>query len=145
MLIQEETGKSALRKLHFVVGIVGSVVFLATGLYMRLVLDGLRGVEPLPRMLFRSAHIYLLLSSLINLALGLYLSRWSTRGRRLLQMTASVFVLSAPPLMLTAFFVEPALASFERPFAGPGIYSLFAGMLLHLIASLQDRKQMAST
>ena len=131
--------------MHLAVGIVGIVVFLGTGQYMRQVLDGLRGVEALPRMMFRSAHIYLLLSSLINLALGLYLIRSSTRGRRLLQMTASIFVLSAPPLMLTAFFVEPGLASFERPFAGPGIYSLFAGMLLHLIVSLQDRKQTVST
>jgi len=56
-------------------------------------------------------------------------------------MAASTLVLFALPLMLTAFFVEPGLESFERPFAGPGIYSLFAGMLLHLIASLRDRRQ----
>ncbi len=132
-----ETRKSVLRKLHLIVGIVGIVVFLGTGQYMRLVYDGLRGVEPLPRMLFRSAHIYLLLSSLINVALGLYLSRSSTRGRKILQTIASTFILFSPPLMLTAFFVEPGLASFHRPFAGPGIYALFSGMLLHLIAGFR--------
>jgi len=67
----------------------------------------------------------------------------STRGRKLLQMAASIFILFASPLMLTAFFIEPGLASFERPFADPRIYSLFAGMLLHLIASVRERKQTA--
>lgn len=104
---------------------------------MRVAQHGLQGMDALPRMLFRSAHIYLLLASLINLALGLSPARSYTK----LQILGSILILIAPALMLTAFFVEPGLESFERPFAGPGIYSLFAGMLLHLTAYLRDSFQ----
>jgi len=97
-------------------------------------MHGLEGLDPLPRMMFRSAHIYLLLASLINLALGL--SKQQGQGK--LQNIASVLILIAPALMLTAFFLEPGLESFERPFAGPGIYALFAGMLLNFIAYIRS-------
>ena len=61
-----------LRRIHLVVGLAGVVLFLGTGQYMDRVHDHLRGMEDVRRMLFRSAHIYLLWSSLLNLALGLY-------------------------------------------------------------------------
>ena len=126
-----------MKKLHLLVGIVGTIVFLATGMYMRIRLNGLTGMEDLPRMMFRSSHIYLLLTSLINLSIGLYQSSVASWSR--LQWTGSILVLIAPLLMLIAFFNEPALHSFERPFAGPGVYAVFAGMALHFIAALKNR------
>ena len=126
-----------MKKLHLLVGIVGTIVFLATGMYMRIRLNGLTGMEDLPRMMFRSSHIYLLLTSLINLSIGLYQSSVTSWSR--LQWTGSILVLIAPLLMLIAFFNEPALHSLERPFAGPGVYAVFAGMALHFIAGLKNR------
>src|SRR5215510_1788867 len=110
----------SLKKAHFVVGAVGVIVFLGTGLYMMLVYHGLKGIAPLPRMLFRSAHIYILLTSLINLALGFNFPVGNGQERRTIRVIASILILIAPILMTTAFFVEPGLASFERPLAGPG-------------------------
>jgi len=134
MEVQEDVQQSPFIKIHRLVGVTGIFVFLGTGLFMRIAKHGLQGLEPLPRMMFRSAHIYLLLSCLINLALGLSQRRSSTK----LQNIASILILIAPVLFLTAFFVEPGLETFERPFAGPGIYALFAGMLLNLIAHLRS-------
>lgn len=62
-----------MRPLHLVVGLVGVVGFIATGQYMDLAHDHLRGMDDARRLLFRSTHIYLLFGALVNLALGLYL------------------------------------------------------------------------
>ena len=136
MNVTGQIQESLLVKAHRMVGVVGILVFIGTGLYMRIAKHGLQGLEPLPRMMFRSAHIYLLLSSLINLAIGVSFNRLRTK----VQNIASVLILIAPPLMLTAFFVEPGLNSFERPFAGPAIYALFAGMLLYFIDYSRERR-----
>lgn len=129
----EVKSQNLVRRIHFVVGLVFVFVFIGTGMYMRLVVHGLRGVDPLPRMLFRSAHIYILLTSLINLALGLCLPDPPAGGSKL-RNAGSTLILLSPALMTLAFFVEPGLAGFERPFAGPGVYAVFAGMILHFIA-----------
>jgi uncharacterized protein involved in cysteine biosynthesis len=134
MEISQTIRPSWFTKIHRIVGVTGILAFLGTGLFMRIAKHGLEGLDPLPRMMFRSAHIYLLLASLINLALGLSPSHRQTK----LQNIASILILIAPALMLTAFFVEPGLESFERPFAGPGIYALFAGMLLNFIAYIRS-------
>jgi len=51
-----------MRRLHLIVGLGGVVAFLLTGQYMDRVHDHLRDMDPTPRLLFRSTHIYLLLS-----------------------------------------------------------------------------------
>lgn len=121
-----------LRRTHLAVGLLAIVVFIGTGQYMDRVHDHLHGMPDVRRMLFRSAHIYLLLSGLLNLALGLYLAGSSRPVGRLLQAIGSVFVLAGPALLLLAFVYEPWLTDLERPFARPALYGALAGMLLHL-------------
>jgi hypothetical protein len=122
------------RRLHLVVGLLGVVVFLATGQYMDRVHDHLRGMDDARRLLFRSTHIYLLLASLLNLALGLYLTPTSAGWRRGLQMLGSGLVLAAPFLALAGFCTEPWLSDLERPYSRPAAYACLAGVLLHLLA-----------
>jgi hypothetical protein len=64
-----------MRRLHLVTGLVSVAAFLASGLYMHLRYDHLRGMDDVLRLLFRSTHIYLLFAALLNLALGLYMTR----------------------------------------------------------------------
>lgn len=123
-----------MRRLHLVVGLVGVVTFLLTGQYMDRVHDHLHGMEPTPRLLFRSTHIYLLLASLINLSLGLYLT--PSRGwRTWLRHTGSVLVLVGPVLLIIGFFVEPWLTELARPYSRPALYGALAGMLLHAVSA----------
>ncbi len=123
-----------MRRLHLVVGLVGVVAFLLTGQYMDRAHDHLHGMDPTPRLLFRSTHIYLLLASLINFALGLYLS--PTSGWRVwLRHAGSLLVLIAPPLLLIGFFVEPWLTELARPFSRPALYGALAGMILHAVSA----------
>jgi hypothetical protein len=123
---------TALRRLHLIVGLAALIGFLLTGQYMDLRHAHLVGMADAPRMLHRSAHIYLLLAALLNLALGLYLRLESVPWRRGLQVAGSVLILATPFLFAIAFFREPWLADLVRPWARPGIYLSLAGGLMHL-------------
>ena len=82
-----------LRRLHLAIGIAGLIAFIFTGQYMDRALDHLAGMRDLPRMLYRSAHIYLLFSALLNLVLGFYLVETAGRSRRWLRRAGSMAVL----------------------------------------------------
>lgn len=129
-----------MRWLHLVVGIVGVVGFLATGQYMDKVHDHLRGMEYVQRLLFRSTHINLLLVSLLNLALGLYLKP-ALRWRYWVRSVGSVVLIAAPILAAVAFFTEPWLSDLDRPYTRLLAYGCLAGMLLHLVCLSSTKDQ----
>ena len=72
----------SLRKLHFAMGLAGVVAFLATGLYMNAGFPDLYGANEVLRYLYRSNHVYILLASLINVALGVHLKAAAAGWRR---------------------------------------------------------------
>ncbi len=120
-----------LRKMHLVIGIAGLMVFVLQGQYMDLVHDHLAGMADGPRMLYRSSHIYLLLVSLLNVALGVYLNQDNDVIHRWIQALVSTVVLLAPIGLLAGFFLEPRLEEFARPYTRPALYALFGtGVLL---------------
>ncbi len=61
-----------LRKLHFVVGLAGVVAFVVTGPTCAGFPD-LYATNEVLRYLYRSNHVYVLLASLVNVALGVHL------------------------------------------------------------------------
>ena len=122
------------RRLHLAVGAAALVAFVLTGQYMDRVHAHLDGMADAPRMLYRSAHIYLLFASLINLLLGVYLRAAGDAVGRLLQLAGSVALLATPVLFAIAFFTEPALDELVRPWARPAIYLSLAGTLAHVVA-----------
>jgi hypothetical protein len=116
-----------MRRLHLIVGLLGIVAFLLTGQYMDRVHAHLDGMADGPRMIYRSAHIYLLFASLLNVFLGGYFRSAAQRNGRILQWMASAAILVLPVLFLLAFFREPSVPDLVRPWARPAIYlSLFA-------------------
>lgn len=129
-----------MRRSHLIVGYAGVIVFILSGQYMDRWLGHLAGMADLPRMLYRSGHIYLLMASLLNLALGLYLSEADGGWRRIVQRVGSVLVVVAPILFLVGFTQESARTDFERPWAGPAIHGLFGGVLLMAIAGSGRRR-----
>jgi hypothetical protein len=124
-----------MRRLHLAVGSLALLGFVLTGQYMDRVHAHLEGMPDGPRLLYRSAHIYLLFAALLNLLLGAYLRPAAQRGVRLLQGAASVTLLVLPVLFAVAFFREPALAELERPWARPAIYLSLAAVLAHVVAA----------
>jgi hypothetical protein len=133
-----------MRRLHLGVGLLGVVAFLATGQYMDRAQDHLRGMEDAQRLLFRSTHIYLLLTSLLNLNLGLYLTASLPGWRRWLQRLGSGLVLLAPVCAAVAFFIEPWLSGLERPYSQLTAFASFVGVLLHALGRLSWRQTSSS-
>ena len=124
-----------MRRLHLVVGSAAAVAFLLTGQYMDRWLAHLEGMADLPRMLYRSAHIYLLFSALLNLVLGLYLVDQRAAVARGVGRVGSALILIAPVLLLAAFALESPRSDLERPYARLAIYGSGAGVVLHVVAA----------
>lgn len=129
-----------MKRVHLVIGVAGVIAFILTGQYMDRWLSHLSGMADLPRMLYRSAHIYLLLGSLLNLALGLHLVDKFPGWRRWVSRSGSVLIAAAPLLFLIAFAREPHRDDFHRPFARPAIYLTFLGVILHTISQVGARQ-----
>lgn len=124
-----------LARVHLAIGLMGLVMFLATGQYMDISLDHLRGMADAPRALYRSGHIYILLTSLMHLLLGAYVApRRGAWGRRT-QYLASAALTVALGLFIYGFWVETPLAQIERPMTRLAIELALAGTLLHCVVA----------
>jgi hypothetical protein len=128
-----------LRRFHRLVGLLGLGAFLATGIYMLKGFPALHAGNDAIRFQYRANHVYVLLASLVNVALGLFpaglaevavLRRW----RVVLQEIGAAMTLVAPALLVFAFFVEPDRGSPQRILTTGGIALLLGGILLQLPA-----------
>jgi len=127
------------RRVHFWYGVAGVVIFLLTGQYMHFAYDHLRDMPDAPRMLFRSAHIYFLFASILNIFVGVYFEPASGKVWPRVQSVVSTLVLVAPVLLLIGFFREPFLSQLNRPFTSLGIEGLFAAAVLMVALGLRRR------
>jgi hypothetical protein len=124
-----------LKSVHLLVGIFGIVVFVLTGQYMSILLRGMMDMPDGPRLLYRTSHLYLMWSSLVNLLVGYYFVAANTKVARIMQCFASALLLAGPPLILAGFFLESPVNNLDRPFCGWANYFALAGVILHVFAS----------
>ena len=125
-----------LRILHLVIGVIAFYLFGRSGLFMDQELDHLVGMPDGARALYRSGHIYLLFTALLNLALGIYLTRSPSLLGRLAQYVGSAFLLAALYLFVQGFYVETPLAEIERPKIRTAIYFSLNGIGWHGVGAL---------
>jgi heme A synthase len=118
-------------KLHRLVGLLAVAVFILTGVFMMWSFPDLYQGSEVVRYMYRTNHVYILLSGLVNVALGTYLLMSEAARKRLLQYIGSGFALVAPAVLVIAFFAEPPQASPMKPLTGAGIFSLLIGTLCH--------------
>src|SRR6266850_7717396 len=124
-----------MRKVHLIFGVLAAIAFLLTGQYMDKYYNHMVGVPDGPRLLYRTRHIFILLSGLVNLAIAAYFTYRRQPLQRTLQVLGSLLVLSAPVLFLVAFFYEPKLSNLRTPLSHWGTYAIVTGTLLHLLSS----------
>ena len=127
------------RTVHLLIGTAGLIAFLLTGQYMRWVHNGLQGMSDGPRLFLRSAHIYLLWSSLLNVVLGCYLIRLQPGWLRHTQSFASLAIAVGPLLLCTSFFLEPHNSNLLRPIGQLAIFLAFGAVLVHAIITVVSR------
>ena len=124
-----------MKRFHLIFGIVVVVVFLLTGQYMEYV--GNRQLPDVTRMLYRSRHIYLLLTGLVNLVIGTYFVFRARGWRRTLQIAGSLLIVLSTGLLLVGFFTEPRRGPDQTMLAPLGIYAVALGTLLHVLSGLK--------
>ena len=97
----------------------------------------LHGMPDGPRLLYRTRHIFILLSGLLNLGIGAYFTDRIQTWRRTLQLLGSLFIFTASVLFLIAFFYEPHLRDLHTPLSHWGTYTIATGSVLHVISGLR--------
>jgi hypothetical protein len=112
---------------HWLVGLLTLLIFPLTGQYMRHI-AGVSHLDTIPRLIFRSRHLFLLLAGVANIALSN--SQPFHRAQRL----ASVLILVAPFFLIAAFFIDPARGLHSSTVFRLGMYSFWiAGILLAIV------------
>ena len=121
-----------MRKLHLFVGLAGLAAFLGTGIYLASAApEHYRRAEAL-RFIYRANHVYVLLSSLVNLVLGIYLVPLAAGWRSLSSKIGSYLLLASPLILLLAFVLETSKVTPERPVTTVGVVLLLLGTLAQL-------------
>lgn len=93
------------------------------------------------RLLMRSRHIYILLSSLVHLSLGIYLRLRPHPVQKALQITGSAVLTAASILLVYAFAVETYQLHGYSNFSRYGLYLSLAGVGLHLFGGFELRRR----
>jgi hypothetical protein len=127
-----------MKRFHIVFGLVVLIVFLLTGQYMDRFHNHLEFMADGPRMLYRSRHIFILMSGLVHLGIGTYFSSRSTATRRALQIIGSVLIIIATVIFTIAFFYEPRLEGLQNRLTLPGTIMIAVGTLLHLFSGVRQ-------
>lgn len=127
-----------MKRFHLIFGLIVLVVFLLTGQYMDRYHQHLMYTPDGPRMLYRTRHIFILMSGLLHLGLGAYFSYRVQTWRRALQILGSVLITIAPVLFTIGFFSEPKLEGLHAPLSKIGVIIMAVGALLHVVSGARE-------
>jgi peptidoglycan/LPS O-acetylase OafA/YrhL len=130
---------------HLAFGALLILAFLLTGQFMDRFHNHLEGMPDGPRMLYRTRHIFILLSGLLNLGVGTYLRTRRGLRRRACQWCGSALIMAASALFVAAFFYEPGLKDLETPLSHWGTYAIVAGVALHIISGVGEEGDAAAS
>ena len=129
-----------MKKVHLIFGVLVVLVFLLTGQYMDKFYNHMHGVADGPRLLYRTRHIFILLSGLLHLGIGAYFTYQTEPWRRAIQLLGSLLIFAASFLYLVAFFYEPNLNNnLHTPLSHWGTYAIAAGAVLHVVSGAKAR------
>jgi hypothetical protein len=114
------------RRAHWIVGTATLVVFLVTGAYMRWIrVPPVPQLDDVTRAVYRSRHLFILLSAVLNLALAL-----APSAKQRTRQIVSGLALVAPVLFLAAFVIEPSQGIHGAPFSHIALYLLFTAAVI---------------
>ena len=122
--------------INLVTGIAVVIIFLLTGQYLEYTFNEEVERNFGFRMMRNSRHIYILLSGLINAAIGIYLTTSRIFIVFVLQVVATLFTVSASVLFILGFFTEVYGTFAPTPKIHWGTYLLLAGIFLHFIGKI---------
>jgi hypothetical protein len=113
-------------------GLIGLATFLGTGLYMARHFPAAYASGEEIRYMYRANHVYLLLASLVNVALGCYWPGARPGWRGKVALAGGWLLFAALALLLFAFFFEPPRGSPERGMTFLGVLLTLLGVAAQL-------------
>jgi hypothetical protein len=122
---------------HLIFGLLLFAVFTITGQYMRADFPDKVEMDQTLRILMRSRHIYILLSSLIHISLGVYVQLRPRLAQKILQLSGSAVLVFSSVLLFWAFVVETYYLQGYSSYSRNGLYLSLAGVVLHLLGGLE--------
>ena len=137
--LQSERKLTLICRLHYCMGLAALAAFLATGLYMFVSFDHLHDLDAPKRLLFRSSHVYLLFTALLNLVVAGRSAPRPSGWRAWLSRMGSALLLTAPVLCFLAFCCEPWLTDLARPYALSAVISSLGGVIAHVTSCVTGR------
>lgn len=112
---------------HWLVGLVALIAFPLTGQYMRHI-AAVPHLDSVPRLVFRSRHLMILLAGVANIALS------NSQPFHRAQRVASVLIMVAPGFLIAAFFIDPARGLHSSGIFRLGMYCMWiAGVILAIV------------
>ena len=127
-----------MKKVHLIFGMAVVIAFLLTGQYMDKHYNHMVGVPDAPRLLYRTRHIFILFSGLLNLGIGAYFTYRTETWQRAIQLVGSLLIFTASFLFVIGFFYEPNLSNLRTPLSHYGAYAIAAGAVLHVISGVKS-------
>jgi hypothetical protein len=122
---------------HLIFGLLLFWAFTVTGQYMRADFPDKSEIDQSLRILMRSRHIYILLSSLIHIVLGVYLQLRPNIVQRIFQCLGSTLLVISSGLLVWAFIAETYETREYTNISRWGLYAALAGVIAHLIGGLR--------
>ena len=129
-----------MRLFHLTFGVMIILTFLLTGQYMDIYLNHMVGVPDGLRLLYRTRHIFILFSGLLNLGLASYLVARPSGWQRIVQWFGSILIVSASLLFVPAFFYDSTRGDLRSPLSHWAVYAIALGTLSHLFSGAGARK-----
>lgn len=122
---------------HLIFGIILFVVFAVTGKFMRVDFPDKEVIPQDLRLLMRSRHIYILLSSLIHIALGVYVQMRPRVWQKSLQIFGSMLLFAGSILFVWAFFHETYTTQKFSEISRFALYVTLGGTVFHLLGGFR--------
>lgn len=129
---------SSLKRLHFVVGLVFFIIFWLSGAYLKFIAWDALNNDDVLRVVFRSGHVYILMTALINLVLSSYLIINTTKNSQFVQGLGSLLLIIAP-VLLTFSFIETTTGIEVRALTFLGAISMTVGVVLHIVSVYMNK------
>jgi magnesium-transporting ATPase (P-type) len=126
--------------LYLFIGLLSLFFFTWTGKYLGRNYPDKHNLEMAFRVMLRSRHIFILLVSLIEIAIGVYIQQSSKMLYLSIQWLATMLLVVAHALFIYAFFYEVEIIHIPKtPILHYATYFVLASLILHLLTKFESK------
>ena len=135
-----EIKKNYFSTIYLFIGLSSVFFFTWTGKYLRTFYPDKQNLEMGFRVMLRSRHIFILLVSLLEIGIGVYIHQCSRKIYLSIQWLATVLLFVAHLLFIYAFFYEVEIVNIPKtPILHYATYIALASLILHILTKFESK------